>query len=155
MRTIRTAVCLLLGCALLAGCGGGKEVTPRYIPTEKITGSSLYVQKVSDLPEDFILGMDVSSLLSLEESGVRYYDFDGAEQDLLQILAENGVNHIRVRVWNDPYDGEGRGFGGGLLGGRRLGGVLGGGLGGRGGPGRGGALAGRQGQGCQRNEQHQ
>ena len=113
MRTIRTAVCLLLGCALLAGCGGGKEVTPRYIPTEKITGSSLYVKKVSDLPEDFILGMDVSSLLSLEESGVRYYDFDGAEQDLLQILAENGVNHIRVRVWNDPYDEEGRGFGGG------------------------------------------
>ena len=31
----------------------------------------------------------------------------------MEILAENGVTHIRVRVWNEPYDEEGRGFGGG------------------------------------------
>ena len=75
--------------------------------------SSLYVKKVEDLPEDFILGMDVSSLIAEEQSGVRYFDFDGEEKDLLEILAENGVTHIRVRVWNEPYDEEGRGFGGG------------------------------------------
>ena len=71
------------------------------------------MKKVEDLPEDFILGMDVSSLIAEEQSGVRYYDFDGEEKDLLQILAENGVTHIRVRVWNDPYDGQGHGYGGG------------------------------------------
>ena len=75
--------------------------------------SSLYVKKVEDMPEDFILGMDVSSLIAEEQSGVRYFDFDGEEKDLLEILAENGVTHIRVRVWNEPYDEEGRGFGGG------------------------------------------
>ena len=73
----------------------------------------LNVLKVENLPEDFILGMDVSSLIAQEASGVRYYDFDGNERDLLEILAENGVTHIRVRIWNDPRDEQGRGYGGG------------------------------------------
>ena len=75
--------------------------------------SGLYVKKVENLPDDFFFGMDVSSVLSEEESGVRYYDFNGQETDLFQILAGNGINLIRVRVWNHPYDAEGRGFGGG------------------------------------------
>ena len=74
---------------------------------------SLYVKKVENLPEDFIFGMDVSSVLAEEASGVRYYDFDGNEADLFRVLAENGINHIRVRIWNDPYDEAGNGFGGG------------------------------------------
>ena len=75
--------------------------------------SSLYVKKVENLPEDFIFGMDVSSVLAEEASGVKYYDFDGNETDLFRLLAENGINYIRVRIWNDPYDDEGNGFGGG------------------------------------------
>ena len=75
--------------------------------------SSLYVKKVENLPEDFIFGMDVSSVLAEEASGVKYYGFDGKETDLFMILADNGITHIRVRVWNDPFDEQGRGFGGG------------------------------------------
>ena len=75
--------------------------------------SSLHVKKVENLPEDFIFGMDVSSVLAEEASGVRYYDFDGNETDLFRLLADNGINYIRVRVWNNPWDDEGRGFGGG------------------------------------------
>ena len=74
---------------------------------------SLYVKKVENLPEDFIFGMDVSSILAEEKSGVKYYGFDGEETDLFSLLAENGINYIRVRVWNNPFDNEGRGFGGG------------------------------------------
>ena len=74
---------------------------------------SLYIKAVPDLPEDFALGMDVSSVLALEAAGVRYYDHDGVERDLFDILQENGVNYIRVRVWNDPFDAEGHGYGGG------------------------------------------
>ena len=74
---------------------------------------SLYIKAVPDLPEDFALGMDVSSVLALEAAGVRYYDHDGVERDLFDILRENGVNYIRVRVWNDPFDAEGHGYGGG------------------------------------------
>ena len=65
------------------------------------------------MPEDFILGMDVSSVLAEEASGVKYYNEDGEEQDLFEILAANGINYIRVRIWNDPYDDEGNGYGGG------------------------------------------
>ena len=61
----------------------------------------------------FIRGMDVSSVISLEDSGVRFFDENGKETDLFRILADNGVNYIRVRVWNDPYDGGGSGYGGG------------------------------------------
>ena len=91
------------------GCAGTKSL----IPTGKIEGSSLYVKKVENLPEDFILGMDISSVIAEEKSGVKYYDFDGKESDLFKVLAKAGVNTIRVRVWNDPYDENGLGFGGG------------------------------------------
>ena len=74
---------------------------------------TLYVKKVENLPENFLFGMDVSSVLAEEKSGVKYYDFDGSEADLFRMLAENGINTIRVRIWNDPYDDEGHGFGGG------------------------------------------
>ena len=102
----------LAAALLLPGCGSG--IVPAQ-NTERIDMSSqtLYVKKVEDLPRNFILGMDVSSVLSEERSGVKYYDFDGNERDLFEILAESGINTIRVRVWNDPYDAEGRGYGGG------------------------------------------
>ena len=74
---------------------------------------ALYVKKVENLPDDFIFGMDVSSVIALEASGVRYYDFDGSEADLFRVLADSGINYIRVRVWNDPFDDQGRGYGGG------------------------------------------
>ena len=76
-------------------------------------GSPLFVKKVENLPDDFIFGMDVSSVLAEEASGVTYYGFDGQPADLFRVLADNGINYIRVRVWNDPFDSQGRGFGGG------------------------------------------
>ena len=103
---------LLLGACGSAGKSGGGQVQS-CIPTEKIEGSSLYVRKVENLPEDFILGMDASSVIAEEDSGVRFYNFAGEEQDVFRTLAENGVTHIRVRVWNNPYDEAGHGFGGG------------------------------------------
>ena len=75
--------------------------------------NACYVRRVENLPDGFFMGMDVSSVLSLEASGVVYRDEDGKERDLFELLAESGVNLIRVRVWNDPFDAEGRGYGGG------------------------------------------
>ena len=85
---------------------------PNDIATN-VTSDSLYVRKVNNLPSDFIMGMDASCVPSLEASGVKYYDYDGTEKDVYQILAENGINYIRVRVWNDPFDAKGNGYGGG------------------------------------------
>ena len=104
-------LCLLLTCFLFAGffAGCGKS----YIPTQKIEGSDLQVEKVENLSKDFIMGMDASCVPALEASGVKYYNYTGEEQDVFQTLAEAGVNYIRVRVWNDPHDAGGNGYGGG------------------------------------------
>ena len=77
------------------------------------SSSSLYVRKVEGLPEDFIFGMDASSVPAEEASGVRYYNAAGQEADVFQVLADSGITHIRVRVWNDPFDRDGNGYGGG------------------------------------------
>ena len=75
--------------------------------------STIYVEPVDGISDDFYRGMDVSAVLALENSGVKYYNFDGEEQDVFMTLAQAGVNYIRLRVWNDPYDENGNGYGGG------------------------------------------
>ncbi len=115
-KNTKALFCLLTAAALLAGlCAGCAEKIPveDVKPVEKIEGSDLYVKKVENLPEDFIMGMDASSVPAQEASGVKYYNFAGQEQDVFRTLAENGINYIRVRVWNHPYDSQGHGFGGG------------------------------------------
>lgn len=61
---------------------------------------------------DFIKGMDVSMLKELESYGAKYY-LNGEEEDLLTLLSKCGVNMIRIRIWTDPYDENGNGYGGG------------------------------------------
>ncbi|MBR6753756.1 MAG: glycosyl hydrolase 53 family protein, partial [Clostridia bacterium] len=95
---------LLLLCLVLAGAV--------YAPA-MAEESNLYVKKVENLPEDFIFGMDASAVIALEDSGVKYYDFDGKETDVFSVLSDNGINYIRVRIWNNPYNAEGKGYGGG------------------------------------------
>ena len=75
--------------------------------------SGVFVQPIADISDDFIRGMDASAVLAVENSGAKYYGFDGEEQDVFKTLAEAGVNYIRLRVWTDPYDENGNGYGGG------------------------------------------
>ena len=62
--------------------------------------------------QDFIRGVDVSTLDMLEELGAIYYS-DGVEGDALEILNNNGANYVRLKLWVDPYDAEGNPYGGG------------------------------------------
>lgn len=70
-----------------------------------------------ELSSDFIMGMDISSMISELESGVVYRDYEGNKletlDDICKFLADQGINHIRIRVWNNPYDTNGKGYGGG------------------------------------------
>lgn len=61
---------------------------------------------------DFIIGHDVSTLLSVEEAGGKFYDH-GVEGDALEILHRYGGNYVRLRLWNDPYDESGAPYGAG------------------------------------------
>ena len=66
---------------------------------------------------EFITGFDLSSYASLKDSGVKYYDFDGNElndQEFFNFLySQCDVNYVRIKIWNDPYDADGNGYGGG------------------------------------------
>lgn len=63
----------------------------------------IVIMKMDTTEKEFIKGMDVSTLLELEQLGVKYFDAEGKERDLLALLQEYGVNAIRLRLWNDPY----------------------------------------------------
>ncbi len=96
-------VLILLPVLALVGCSRSDGPAVAGVAVEPVKGIS----------PDFILGMDVSSLLAQEASGVEYYGFDGQRQDVFVTLAEAGVTAVRLRVWNDPFDAAGHGYGGG------------------------------------------
>ena len=49
--------------------------------------------------EDFAFGADVSFVPQMESWGTKWLDKDGKQKDILQILKEQGINNIRLRVW--------------------------------------------------------
>ncbi len=75
--------------------------------------SDIFVKPIENISDDFIRGMDASAVRVIENSGAKYYNYEGNEQDVYMTLAQSGVNYIRLRVWNDPYDENGNGYGGG------------------------------------------
>lgn len=117
-------------CTLISGCSKKETVKTGDNTTEDNTiegvissysailptgaeDAEIYIEPIDGISDDFIRGVDISSLLAEENSGVVYYDEEGNEADLMKVLADAGVNWIRVRVWNDPYNTQGIGYGGG------------------------------------------
>lgn len=105
-----TAVALI-GVGLPASAAAASA--PAAVAAAGPVDATITVPRVENLPDDFIGGVDVSSVLSLEASGVVFRDAQGAPGDLFEILADAGVTDVRVRVWNDPFDANGNGYGGG------------------------------------------
>lgn len=62
--------------------------------------------------ENFIKGVDLSTLIELEKCGARYFD-QGKEEDVLTILKRYDIDSVRVRLWNDPYSEKGEPYGAG------------------------------------------
>lgn len=107
---MKKTLSLVLAGGLVAGLAAiASQVSRADGPVE----AGITVRPVEGIADDFIHGVDVSSVLSLEESGVVFRDESGDEVDLFAQLADSGVTDVRVRVWNDPFDAEGRGYGGG------------------------------------------
>ena len=52
-----------------------------------------------------VRGADMSFLPQLEEAGVRFRDLAGRVRPAEQILAKEGANYLRLRVWVDPPAG--------------------------------------------------
>ncbi len=62
---------------------------------------------------DWMRGMDVSTLLEVERCGGRFYDH-GISGDAMDILKSYGMNMVRLRLWNDPYSETGKPYGAGI-----------------------------------------
>lgn len=62
------------------------------------------VSTVSNMPSNFARGVDISEVIALESSGASYKYLDGTSGDIFDILAGAGVNYVRIRIWNNPYD---------------------------------------------------
>lgn len=51
---------------------------------------------------EFLKGMDISFLPEMLDSGAIFFDKAGNERNVFELLKENGVNSIRLRLWNEP-----------------------------------------------------
>ena len=113
MKKLLSILVCVFSLFIVVGCKKTTQKIKREEVTKVVDSESLYVKKVEGLSDDFIMGMDASCVPALEASGVKYYSFDGKEQDVYKTLAQAGVNYVRVRIWNNPYDKDGNGYGGG------------------------------------------
>lgn len=94
-------------CSSAIGFSGCKDSDAR------LPAVDIFIQRIPEMADDFVCGVDISSVIALERSGVVFKDRNGKPQDIFVTLKEAGVNYVRVRIWNDPFDREGRGYGGG------------------------------------------
>lgn len=115
-RRRRTVPATALAAVLaLGGAAGVPAAAAAADPAPVEAG--ITVPRVDGMGPDWINGADFSTVLSLEESGVTFRDFDGQEADLFDVLADSGVNWARIRVWNEPFSSTDptQGYGGGTV----------------------------------------
>ena len=111
-----------VGLLVLAGCNKG----PNYIGedssdylgsrtnSESLPTTGYIVNGTKNaLSADFAYGADLSSVAEVEENGGVFYNESGVEQDVFKILANDGVNYARFRLWEDPKSADGVSYGGG------------------------------------------
>lgn len=120
--TVAAESTIIVG-AIIEGDPGAWGNLDNFVMNDAIepVDADIFVKRIDGLSEDFIRGVDISSIIALENSiaalgensEVQFRDKDGAEQDIFEMLADAGINYIRVRVWNDPYDEAGNKYGGG------------------------------------------
>lgn len=135
LRTARTAALGLALAALLGACTQPAQPTEKaqqsVSPVQPVMADSgpvaagINVDKIEGVTDadGFMRGVDVSSLLSLLESGATFRDWNGEPLTgetpeetgpaFFALLRDAGANWVRLRVWNDPYDSFGRSYGGG------------------------------------------
>lgn len=72
------------------------------LPTLLLAGAYLLAPAAATLTYQ---GVDISSLIVEENSGVSYKNSAGTTQVLEKIVSGAGINSVRQRVWVNPSDG--------------------------------------------------
>jgi len=86
------SILLILASAILS-CGGNDPVNPGTDPIPSVPTPA------------FAKGADISWVSEMEKDGKTFRTADGNTADIFAVLAETGVDAIRLRVWVDPYNG--------------------------------------------------
>lgn len=55
-------------------------------------------------PQEFIRGVDISTIPQIELSGGKY-KLNGQVKDPIEIFKSNGANYVRLRLWHSPSNG--------------------------------------------------
>ena len=105
---MKKALSVLAGAVLAATHCSCSNVTTQ--PSANNTQVSFTKANVAS---NYIKGADISELLEMEQKGIVYKDQNGVATDALKILKDNGVNYVRIRLWNDPKDANGKEYGAG------------------------------------------
>lgn len=85
-----------------AGVGNGNIWVNQNVTIKKVAGI-----------QNQIRGVDVSSYPALMKAGVKFYDAKGNQVNLFKALKDAGVSHVRLRLWNDPYNAKNQPYGAG------------------------------------------
>ena len=102
-------------CVMLSVVTALLPMNPTKFPLVSAENDAVYFSQFDMNVNDGepIRGVDISSILAVENAGVTFCNEYGRKQDIFRTLSEHGVNYIRVRVWNEPYDSRGNSYGGG------------------------------------------
>ena len=96
--------CLTGGIYYAASCASA-TITYEIYEDASADNSSVTLNAIgATLSSDFMRGFDASMVSQLEECDAAFYETDGTETDVFKILANHGVNWVRLRIWNDPAD---------------------------------------------------
>ena len=103
MKKYLLRCCCMLAAFAFAACGGDDDVvdppvTPPAVPEEPVTSDS------GD-PRKFAKGADVSWYTEMKADGLSFRDAEGTATELPQLLAQIGMNSVRLRVWVNPLSG--------------------------------------------------
>ncbi len=83
------------------------------VTVHKGADTELVIEKIVAEPaasdKEFLKGGDITELIYVEDMGGKFYNAEGEEEDAVKILADNGMNLARIRLYNNP--GKGRGDG--------------------------------------------
>ena len=52
--------------------------------------------------DTYLRGADISELNYVESLGAKFYDAEGNESDALKVMRDNGINTVRLRLYNKP-----------------------------------------------------
>ena len=73
------------------------EVTTFPLPSAS-EESEIFIKPIDGISDDFIRGMDASIVLAEENSGVKYYNFEGEEQDVFMTMAYGTIPMMRTET---------------------------------------------------------